>query len=509
MAKNKTCLPVKFKAIFDNQLGLWLFFLLFAILIQLFANYDSPLHTYFRKVDSSWFYMGGKAMMNGLLPYVDFADSKGPLLWLFYGIGYLISPTNFHGVFLLHCLLFSFIFLLAYKLAFMLFDTASPTSRKTPSMASAVVFAIPLFCYNHIEMRCEDLCQLQLLYCIYCLTACIKHNCVAPRHAYLMGVSIATILLIKWNITIYTSIVPLSVFAICLKRRIPVMKLLGWFFAGFLTVILPFIIVFTCLGILPAFVNEYFFNTASTFKKTPHDFLVRYFLIDIPSSFKYSRIVGFVACFLPFVFFKHNKKARFIPVICALFMFFTFTYHGGAAVHYHSTYVSWFIFMSCLIASASYGLCRHHKFLTLLTVSVLTFAITIGYALVYHHNWIWSDNGRTFYESEKRLSALHNPKILNWGNMEYSIGLSANSLPACKYWAMQSNADFIAPQQLAVLKSRIPDIVTLTGTQDAIPEKQQELLDSLQYSFLTSVPTIFRAHYHVYIKTELLPLTIR
>ena len=29
--------------------------------------------------------------MNGMVPYVDFTDSKGPSLWLIYGIGYLLS----------------------------------------------------------------------------------------------------------------------------------------------------------------------------------------------------------------------------------------------------------------------------------------------------------------------------------------------------------------------------------------------------------------------------------
>ena len=32
--------------------------------------------------------------MNGLTPYVDFTDSKGPLLWLIYGIGYLRAPAT-------------------------------------------------------------------------------------------------------------------------------------------------------------------------------------------------------------------------------------------------------------------------------------------------------------------------------------------------------------------------------------------------------------------------------
>ncbi|MBQ8521824.1 MAG: hypothetical protein IJ456_10765, partial [Bacteroides sp.] len=60
---------------------------LFATLVLFVISPDSYTHYPFGRVDSAWFFMCGKAWMNGLLPYVDFADSKGPLLWLIYGVG--------------------------------------------------------------------------------------------------------------------------------------------------------------------------------------------------------------------------------------------------------------------------------------------------------------------------------------------------------------------------------------------------------------------------------------
>ena len=43
-------------------------------------------------------------------PYLDFADSKGLLLWLIYGIGYLISPTSYIGVFWLSIIAYTITF---------------------------------------------------------------------------------------------------------------------------------------------------------------------------------------------------------------------------------------------------------------------------------------------------------------------------------------------------------------------------------------------------------------
>ncbi|MFQ9073882.1 MAG: hypothetical protein ACLR43_15090 [Faecalibacillus faecis] len=40
-------------------------------------------------------------MFNGKVPYKDLFEQKGPLLYLIYGIGYLISHDTFLGVYLL------------------------------------------------------------------------------------------------------------------------------------------------------------------------------------------------------------------------------------------------------------------------------------------------------------------------------------------------------------------------------------------------------------------------
>ena len=66
--------------------------------------------------------MCGKAVMNGLTPYVDFTDSKGPLLWLIYGIGYLLSPRNYVGVWILSCLAYAGTFYYNYRTARLLLD---------------------------------------------------------------------------------------------------------------------------------------------------------------------------------------------------------------------------------------------------------------------------------------------------------------------------------------------------------------------------------------------------
>ena len=91
----------------------------FVFLILLFVSTDSYLHGLYGKVDSSLFYMCGKAWMKGYIPYVDFSDSKGPLLWFIYGVGYLLSKTSYVGVFWLSWIFYSFTFFYVFKTIFL------------------------------------------------------------------------------------------------------------------------------------------------------------------------------------------------------------------------------------------------------------------------------------------------------------------------------------------------------------------------------------------------------
>jgi hypothetical protein len=61
--------------------------------------------------------MCGKALLNGMVPYVDFSDSKGILLWFIYGIGYLIDNYSDVGVFWLACLNLLAVLLISFRTA--------------------------------------------------------------------------------------------------------------------------------------------------------------------------------------------------------------------------------------------------------------------------------------------------------------------------------------------------------------------------------------------------------
>ena len=56
-------------------------------------------------------------MFNGKVPYKDLFEQKGPLLYLIYGIGYLISHDTFLGVYLLEVISYTIFGYFLFKIA--------------------------------------------------------------------------------------------------------------------------------------------------------------------------------------------------------------------------------------------------------------------------------------------------------------------------------------------------------------------------------------------------------
>ena len=68
----------------NAKYGVALFLLCYVVVCQMVFNIDSYLYANTGHHDSAIFFQCGKFLMNGYTPYVDFADSKGLLLWIIY-----------------------------------------------------------------------------------------------------------------------------------------------------------------------------------------------------------------------------------------------------------------------------------------------------------------------------------------------------------------------------------------------------------------------------------------
>lgn len=89
--------------------------LLCAVLALCVATTSSPLYATNFWTDTNIYFTIGRGMTQGLMPYRDLFDHKGPLLYMIYALAALISDTGFMGVFCLEVVSLAAMLFVGYK----------------------------------------------------------------------------------------------------------------------------------------------------------------------------------------------------------------------------------------------------------------------------------------------------------------------------------------------------------------------------------------------------------
>ena len=88
-----------------------------AALVLLFCSKSSPLYPMNDWVDVQCFLTLGKGMLNGMVPYVDLYEQKGPVLYFIYAIVALFSNRSMFGQYLLEIITYGLFLYFSAKLA--------------------------------------------------------------------------------------------------------------------------------------------------------------------------------------------------------------------------------------------------------------------------------------------------------------------------------------------------------------------------------------------------------
>jgi len=402
--------------------------------------------------DSAWFFTAGKAWMEGMTPYIDFADSKGPLLWLIYGIGYLLSPTSYIGVF--------WISILAYTLTFaVLWRTARLFFGKRESLIVLVLMPVLMF-YRvlHDEVRAEDFCMLGICIGIYCTCRALMspESASVRKYAFGLGASMAWCLLIKWNLFVLMGGMALVVLGVSFSRRRVDALFFGLF--GIAVVTLPFVVYFLWKGNFMAMVQEYFVNTFQISGRGKNlELTVFYTLLTKRMSVYYTvMLLGVVVgiCFFCRRFrVSYWLLVAYIPFVVFLELQLSRHYYFAIVMPF---YVFFLIF---LVGCCSWLICRLPKSLF---VAIAIVVCLVGTA--YNTRW-WnfiffpSADQERWDEIQSVMQRKQRPRMLVLSG-DYGFGLLMRALPACKYWAFQyGSSENMKEQRYNAIRAKKPDFV--------------------------------------------------
>ncbi len=437
----------------------WVSFFVFSLFLLMWLSPDSFLMAYWSpRCDSAWFFTCGKAWMEGMTPYVDFADSKGPLLWLIYGIGYLLSPTSYIGVFWLSVVAYIFTFEFLWRTARLFVD------RREAVLVLAMLSILLFLRQFHDEVRAEDFCMPWLCAGIYCMTRSLQRPSGKElrRYAFWLGVSMAWCLLIKWNMFIMMGGMAIVVAVVALQRRNFTAVACG--LAGIILPLLPFVVYLVAKGCFADMVNEYFVNTfLITDNGSGLDMWKNFVIKNITRLSTTLKTIGECILFISLVAVCRSSRFSWW-FFFAFIPFFLFVELKAPVGYYAATTIPFFVYpLSELARRSSVGLCRMPRWMYSALVSVICL---VGIAYNVHANrlaFMAGDPPTDFAASEQILMRKPFCKFMY---LFYDIGwgLRARALPACKYWALQNGAsETMKEERYQAIRAQKPDFVIVVS----------------------------------------------
>ncbi len=447
---------------------------LYSLFLLMWLSPDSFLmHEWGSRGDSSWFFTCGKAWMEGLTPYVDFTDSKGPLLWLIYGIAYLFSPTSYTGV-----LWFSVV-ALTVTLEFQWRTSRLFAGWRTSVVSVAIVSMLVLLRPIHSETKAEDFClpwiSMALYYLCSVMSCCSRQ--LERKASFWVGVCMACCLLIKWNVFFMMGGIALVVMGVSFARKHVDGLLYG--LLGIAVVCVPFAVFFVFKGNFTAFVQEYFVNTFlitdnGNDMSTWHGALMGQFAdmyMALRSVLLYISMIG--VC----LFCRHFRFSFWLAFACL--PFFLFLLFKASSLHYCLTVMPFFVFFVLFLSR-----CRPHVIAKLpdwALLTVLGIMVLANMAVDLHREnliFVYNEYSNEWNAMQKILTTKQKPLIM-FNVADNGAGLKSRALPSCKYYAKQkaATAEMIA-QRVEVLRRRKPDFFAFIMEPDA---QTQALLRSCGY----------------------------
>ncbi len=436
----------------------------FATIALFLVSPDSYTHDLYQRNNSAWFFMCGKAWMNGMVPYADFSDSKGPLLWLIYGVGYLISNCNYVGVFWVSCLFYWVTYFFAYKTANLFLN------NKRHSLLCAILMT--LFFFNgiyHREIKTEDFVQPFMMGAIY-FTCLILYGqelskTTLRRAALWIGVCFGATFLMKYNITIISlTFIGFSLHALHRDGH-NVWRAIALMAGGVALVWLPFLVYFVAAGDLQAFVYEYFINVFNTVSKvgsqgnSPLDALGTKLVVNaFPLTMQcVATLAPMVILFMP--------RYRSFPFV-AFLVSAVINMGNGHLVYYFNSSNALGIFgiVGLVLVVREY---KHHVWPRRATLVIMAFIL---FVVTFNNNDrggnYFTQNGTRrsiFYYYASLMMQVPNPTIVYYRCMPNpEFGVVNNSMPGCKYWALQAGATpEMKAEQTRAVDARRPDFIAV------------------------------------------------
>ena len=450
-----------------------------ALLVTLFCSCFSPLLSYIDCKDQCVFFRGGLAWTQGLTPYVDYKDVKGPLLFLLYKWGCDITPTSGIGVWIIETCSLFMLLLCLYK--------ASRTCGLDSGRA-CLATVLSLFAMSQAEVyadgaRAELFTGTALAGLIWQTCAFYKSRGASVRqYGLCVGACLSCGLLIKYN----AAVTPLAAAAAACgyyageKRWRDVATMLLWLLLGAVILLLPFILYMVYAGNLSAMYDVYFRLNAQTLAGMQNIGLQRIGRIALNAWTFPAGLASVAAC----IGLRKQLCSRW--AVAAILCMSASAY----LVSVVGNYSYYMLYCAPVSIFAAIWLLAHMPSKLDWRLYVVVSVFTAVYAAGLNGVYLSRRGNHALFQvlppdqqaMEDEICRKEGAKLLFVGTLDLGFGMKAGALPACPEWVTLNGApELYKERQLDAIRSRKPDYVIVANHTAKLPDGFFTLLEQSGY----------------------------
>ncbi len=483
--------------------------------IMFFGTRSSFYYPYNDWCDANSYFSLGKSMFNGLLPYRDVFDQKGPYLYFLYGLCYLISNKTFLGVFLMEIILGVFDVLGFFRILRLYLN-------ETISLVLApICLAVSVASYSfYMGGAAEEICLPCYVWGLYLILSYAKGRVGEkdlPMFLVKEGILSGFVANIKFTgLGFFFGVMLWILIDLLLKKNIKkkvlyLLKTCLWFLFGFILPFIPWLIYFSSKDGLYYWywgyvdVNVFSYSNfggegPSIMERIKGLIKILYYLIQKDMIYFIFIIPGMVYSVIQG---KIKLWGRLLVPVLFAFLFLGI-YVGGSELPYYALPLSVFaIFGFALLGKLMgilFGILIDKT--ALFKGIFLALGIMVSAALVFilsmnipAHNIKKEDHFLTKCAAIIESSGIEDPTLLNVNCLDAGLYTVAGIVPNCQWFQTQTiNSDVPYEEQARYIKEGLIDFVLARDAYPAVTTDSYDMVLEIPWSHegYNSVYYLFR-----------------
>lgn len=437
---------------------------------------SSPAYPMNDWVDANAFFTMGKGLMNGLVPYRDLFEQKGPILYFVYGIGYLLSHKSFLGIFFIEVFSFTIVLIYFYKIL-KLYEREKQFYPVAPFLL-AIILTMPAFTHGG---GCEELLLPFFFISFYHFLYLLKDKrylSEGKKMYFFEGLIVGVILWTKFILLGFWIgwVLVIGILLLSSKQYKKICSIILSYLLGIAVVTFPILLYFTITNSLTDLWNTYFYLNIFLYPKTESaiSFLERIQQLwallkgnmNRNSIYMFTLFIGVITMMKNKIVLKKWFK---VGIIVLFFSTFFFNYIGLKNHLYYFIVMSPFVILfGITVANTCYSIKMPIRYVTLFVVPILW-------------EFVFFCSPNTYFLETKKSSLAQfifadimnqeeNPTLLYYGNIDGGFYTVADILPTEKYFE-KINIDYEAfpenvdAQQLAIQKRHTEFVIVRVKAQ--------------------------------------------